>query len=307
MGAPPLLEVSMKKIKRQLPLHLMLLPSVILLFIFSYVPMFGIVIAFQNYSPARGFGDSAWVGLKNFEYVFNLPSFSNVIYNTFFIAVIKMLLHLIVPVTFALLLNELRGPGFKKSVQTITYLPHFLSWVILGGIFVDILSPSNGVVNIIIKSLGGEPIFFLGDTKVFPWTIIVTDVWKEMGFNAVIYIAALTGIDPTLYEAAVVDGASRWKQTTKITLPCLVPTIILLATLSLGNVLNAGFDQVLNMYSISVYSTGDIIDTFVYRLGLKDFQFSAATAVGLFKSAISTVMIVFSYVTAYKTTGYRII
>lgn len=296
-----------KKLKREAPLHLMLLPSVVLLFLFNYIPMFGIIIAFQKYSPAKGFIKSPWVGLDNFRYVFNLPSFGSVLWNTFFIAVSKMLLHLIFPIVFALLLNEVRTPRFKKAVQTVTYLPHFLSWVILGGIFVDILSPSNGIVNQVIRTLGMEPVFFLGDPKTFPYTVIFSDVWKELGFNAVIYLAALTGIDPTFYEAAVVDGASRWKQTLYITLPCLVPTIILLATLSLGNVLNAGFDQIYNLYSITVYSTGDIIDTFVYRLGLKDFQFAASTAVGLFKGVVSTVMIVASYTIAYKTTGYKII
>lgn len=296
-----------KKLRKELPLHFMLLPSLILLFIFSYIPMLGIVIAFQDYSPATGFANAPFVGLANFEYVFQLPSFGSVIRNTLLIAVFKIVLHLIIPIAFALLLNEVCCARFKKVVQTITYLPHFLSWVILGGILVDILSPSTGVVNQILGWFGVEPIFFLGEPSIFPYTVIFSDVWKEMGFNAVIYLAALTGIDPTYYEAAVVDGASRWKQTIYITLPCLVPTIILLATLSLGNVLNAGFDQVYNLYSISVYSTGDIIDTFVYRLGLKDFQFSPSTAVGLFKGVISTVMIVLSYTIAYKTTGYKII
>ena len=277
-----------RRLRREAPLHLMLLPSLILLFLFSYIPMAGVVIAFQDYSPAKGFFRSPFVGWENFEYVFQLPSFGGVIRNTLFIALFKMVLHLIVPVVFALLLNEVRCSRFKKMVQTVTYLPHFLSWVILGGILVDILSPSNGIVNQALGVFGVEPVFFLGSPEVFPYTVIISDVWKEMGFNAVIYLAALTGVDPTFYEAAVVDGASRWKQTVYITLPCLVPTIILLATLSLGNVLNAGFDQVYNLYSISVYSTGDIIDTFVYRLGLKDFQFSPSTAVGLFKGLIST-------------------
>lgn len=296
-----------KRLRKELPLHFMLLPSLILLFLFSYIPMLGIVIAFQDYSPATGFANAPFVGFDNFKYVFQLPSFGSVIRNTLFIAIFKIVLHLIVPIVFALFLNEIHCTPFKKVVQTIAYLPHFLSWVILGGILVDILSPSTGVVNQILAFFGVEPIFFLGEPEIFPYTVIFSDVWKEMGFNAVIYLAALTGIDPTYYEAAVVDGASRWKQTIYITLPCLIPTIILLATLSLGNVLNAGFDQVYNLYSISVYSTGDIIDTFVYRLGLKDFQFSPSTAVGLFKGVISTTMIVLSYTIAYKTTGYKII
>ena len=171
----------------------------------------------------------------------------------------------------------------------------------------NILSPTDGIVNNLLSSIGMEPVFFLGDAKIFPWTVIISDVVKEMGYGAVIYIAALTAIDPTMYEAAVVDGAGRWKQTLCITLPSLVPTVILLGVLSMGNVLNAGFDQVYNLYSPAVYSTGDIIDTFVYRLGLNDFQFAPATAVGLFKSLISTIMIVSSYKLAYKLTGYKVL
>ena len=296
-----------QRLKQEKALHLMMIPPLLFLFVFSYLPMGGIVIAFQKYSPAKGILGSKWVGFQQFRYVFRLPTFLNVIQNTFFIACAKIILTLICTVSFALLLNEVRNRTFKKLVQTITYLPHFLSWVILGGIFVDILSPSSGFVNQFLKLLGIEPIFFLGDPQVFPWTIILTDVWKELGFGAVVYIAALTAIDPTFYEAAVIDGASRWQQTLYVTLPAIAPTIVLMATLSMGNVLNAGFDQVYNMYSIAVYSTGDIIDTFVYRLGLEDFQFSASTAVGLFKSAISTTLIVASYKIADWTTGYKII
>lgn len=296
-----------QRLKQEKALHIMMIPPLLFLFAFSYLPMGGILIAFQKYSPAKGILGSKWVGLQQFEYVFRLPTFLNVIRNTFFIACSKIILTLVCTVAFALLLNEVRNRHLKRLVQTITYLPHFLSWVILGGIFVDILSPSSGFVNQIMKAFGLEPIFFLGDPQVFPWTIILTDIWKELGFGAVVYIAALTAIDPSFYEAALIDGASRWQQTLYVTLPCITPTIVLMATLSMGNVLNAGFDQVYNLYSIAVYSTGDIIDTFVYRLGMEDFQFSAATAVGLFKSAISTTLIVSSYKIADWTIGYKII
>lgn len=297
----------LQRLRQERALHLMMVPPLLFMIAFSYLPMFGILIAFQNYSPAKGVFGSKWVGMKQFKYVFRLPTFTNVIRNTFFIACGKIILSLLLTVTFALLLNEIQNRKFKRVVQTITYLPHFLSWVILGGIFVDILSPSSGIVNRFLKLLGCEPVFFLGNPRTFPWTIIATDIWKELGFGAVVYIAALTAIDPTYYEAALIDGASRWQQTLYVTLPCIAPTIVLMATLSMGNVLNAGFDQVFNLYSISVYSTGDIIDTFVYRLGLEDFQFSASTAVGLFKSVISTILIVTSYKIADWTTGYKII
>lgn len=297
----------MQRLKQEKSLHLMMIPSLLFLLAFSYLPMAGILIAFQKYSPAKGILGSKWVGLQQFRYIFRLPTFITVIQNTFFIACAKIILTLVCTVTFALLLNEVRNRYFKKLVQTVTYLPHFLSWVILGGIFVDILSPSSGIVNQIIKALGFEPIFFLGDPQTFPWTVIITDIWKELGFGAIVYIAALTAIDPTFYEAAVIDGATRWQQTMYVTIPSLAPTIVLMATLSMGNVLNAGFDQIYNLYSIAVYSTGDIIDTFVYRLGLEDFQFSASTAVGLFKSVISTTLILASYKIADWTTGYKII
>ena len=296
-----------RRLRQEKALHLMMIPPLLFLLVFSYLPMGGIIIAFQKYSPAKGILGSKWVGLQQFRYVFKLPTFLRVIQNTFFIACAKIILTLVCTVTFALLLNEVRNKFFKKLTQTVTYLPHFLSWVILGGIFVDILSPSSGVVNLVLKWFGKEPVFFLGDPKTLPWTVIITDVWKELGFGAVVYIAALTAIDPTYYEAAVIDGATRWQQTIYVTLPAIAPTIVLMATLSMGNVLNAGFDQVYNLYSIAVYSTGDIIDTFVYRLGLEDFQFSASTAVGLFKSLISTTLIVTSYKIADWTTGYKII
>lgn len=295
------------RLKQEKALHLMMIPPLLFLLTFSYLPMGGILIAFQDYSPAKGIFGSKWVGLKQFKYVFRLPTFMNVIQNTFFIACGKIILNLFCTVTFALLLNEVKNRLFKRIVQTVTYLPHFLSWVILGGIFVDILSPSSGIVNQFLQKLGLKAVFFLGDPQTFPWTAILTDVWKELGFGAVVYIAALTAIDPTYYEAAVIDGATRWQQTLYVTLPSIAPTIVLMATLSMGNVLNAGFNQIFNLYSIAVYSTGDIIDTFVYRLGLKDFQFSASTAVGLFKSAISATLIVASYKIADWTTGYKII
>ena len=198
------------------------------------------------------------------------------------------MLGLVVPIVFALLLNEVKGRRFKKVVQTIVYLPYFMSWVILGGIFRDMLSPGEGIINQIITAFGGKSIFFLGDNQYFRGTMIVTDIWKNFGYGAIVYLAAILGIDTQLYEAAQIDGANRWQQTWHVTLPGMKMIIVLMMVLSLGNVLNAGFDQIFNMYSTSVYQTGDIIDTFVYRLGLLDAQYGPATAVGLFKSVIST-------------------
>ncbi|MFC5402757.1 ABC transporter permease [Cohnella soli] len=291
---------------RQLPLHLMLLPSLAILAIYSYYPMAGTVIAFQNFTPAKGIWHSEWVGWDNFEYIANLPGTIQVVWNTVYIALMKIIANLVLPILMALLLNEVRNERFKKAVQTMVYLPHFLSWVILSGVLIDILSPSTGIVNDILGSYGVKPIYFLGNNHWFPFVLVGSDVWKEFGFNTIVYLAALTGINPSLYEAAVVDGASRWKQTLNVTLPGILPIVILLTTLSLGNVLNAGFDQVFNLYSPQVYESGDIIDTLVYRLGFDDAQFGVATAVGLFKSVVSLVLISASYFLAYRLAKYRI-
>ncbi|MBE9917225.1 sugar ABC transporter permease [Paenibacillus donghaensis] len=295
----------MKKQPFALHYHLMLLPGIALLILFSIVPMFGITIAFQNFKPGLGFWRSEWVGLDNFRYLFELPDSRTIFFNTIYIAVLKILAGLVVPVFFALLLNEVRSVLFKRSVQTIVYLPHFLSWVILAGIISDLLS-MDGLMNQILGWLGMEPIMFLGSNQWFPGIIVVSDVWKEFGFGTIVYLAALTGINPALYEAAAIDGASRLQQLRYITLPSLKPTIILLATLSLGNVLNAGFDQIFNLYNPLVYDSGDIIDTYVYRAGLLQVQYGLATAVGLLKSVISFVLIILSYVMASKFANYRI-
>lgn len=285
----------------------MILPGFITLLIFSYLPMAGIVIAFQKFIPAKGlFGDQKWIGFKNFEYVLNMPNFDNIMWNTISIAMAKIILGLIIPIIFAILINEVTNNALKRGIQTLIYLPHFLSWVVLGGILIDILSPSGGILNSFIKSLGFEPIFFLGDNKWFPSTMVLTETWKEFGYGTIIYLAAITGIDPSLYEAARIDGANRWKQTLHITLPGMRMVIVLLMVLSLGNILNAGFDQIFNLYSPPVYESGDIIDTFVYRIGLLEAQYGVATAVGLFKSVVSFTLISVSYFFAYKFADYRI-
>ncbi|GGD47281.1 ABC transporter permease [Paenibacillus nasutitermitis] len=294
------------KWKRELPLHLLVLPSLALILIYSYVPMFGLVMAFQKFTAAKGFFGSAWVGLDNFKYVFELPGTMQVIWNTVLIAGMKIVAGLIVPVTIALLLNEVRIAFLKRGIQTLIYLPHFLSWIILGGILIDILSPSSGIINQILVGLGIDPIFFLGDNRWFRYVLVISDVWKEFGFSTIVYLAALTNVSPMLYEAAVIDGATRWKQTLYITLPGILPIVILMTTLSLGNVLNAGFEQVFTLYNSTVYETGDILDTLVYRIGVVDAQYSVATAVGLFKSFVSLIFISVSYLLAYRLAGYRI-
>lgn len=293
-----------RKLKKGWQLYIMLLPGIIVTFVFSYIPLYGLVIAFQDYNPGLGFS-SPWVGFDNFKAVFNQPNFISTIWNTLYISFFKMLGGIIVPVTFALLLNEISNRFLKRVYQTLIYMPNFISWVILAGIFRELLTV-KGPVNELLGVLNLPAVNFLGEPAVFPWTMIVTDIWKGFGFGTVVYLAALTGIDPELYDAAKVDGAKRIKQLWHITLPMLLPTIILMMVLSLGSVLNAGFDQIFNMYAPVVYSSGDIIDTYVYRLGLEQTQYSIATAVGLFKSLISLVLVCTSYILADKLAGYRI-
>lgn len=292
--------------KREWPLHVMLVPALIFIIVFSYIPMVGILMAFQKYIPTKGLLGSPFVGWKNFKFLLDYPDIGRIFLNTVYIAVMKILAGLVVPITIAILLNELRKEWVKRTFQTLVYLPHFLSWVLLSGIVIDVLSPSTGIVNHFLGLFGVKPIFFLGDNSWFPYVMVATDVWKEFGFGTIIYLAALTGINPVLYEAAEIDGAGRWKQTLNVTLPGMLPIIVLMLTLSIGNVLNAGFDQIFNLYNPQVYESGDIIDTFVYRMGVVESQYGFATAVGLLKSAVSFILISVSYVMAYRFANYRI-
>lgn len=285
--------------------HLMLLPGVLFTAIFAYLPMAGIVMAFQKFNPAKGFIESKFVGFNNFQYVFNLPGFYDALWNTLYISILKIVFGLLVPLVLALLLNEIVLKRFQKYVQTAIFVPYFLSWVILGSIIKQIFS-LNGPINQMIGVTGIEPIMFLLDNQWFPIVIVATHVWKGMGYNMIVFLATIVGIDLSLYEAAEMDGANAWQRVKYITLPCMMPIILLLGILSLGTLLNAGFDQVLMLYSPVVYESGDIIDTFVYRLGIFDRQYSPAAAVGLFKSFVSLILVSLSYWSAYKISDYRI-
>ncbi len=291
---------------QQLPFHLMLIPGLLVVLIYNYAPMFGLVMAFQDFRPARGFFRSEWVGLKHFERFFQYPGIEKIVFNTVYIAVFKLILGLVVPVLFALFLHMIKNKLLSGFIQTVTCLPYFLSWVILGGIFVNILSPSNGVVNQIIQLFGGEPLYFLGDNSLFPWTMIITDVWKNFGYGSIIYLAAMSNIDPELYDAAKVDGAGKIKQIFHVTLPGILPMVFVMGVLSLGGILNAGFDQIFNLYNPQVYESGDILDTFIYRLGIDNAQYSFSAAVGLMKSLIGLVMILIGYKLADKYGDYRV-
>jgi putative aldouronate transport system permease protein len=288
----------------------MLLPAVILVFIYSYLPIVGNAIAFMKFDIYKGvaaFWQSEWVGLQNYRDLISMGDPIHVLINTVIISVLKIAFGLLVPIIVALLLNEVRRSKVKRTLQTVVYMPNFLSWVILAGILKQVLS-SEGILNNLIASLGGGKIPFLQSNAWFVPMLVATDVWKNFGFNTIVYLAAITGIDPTYYEAAIVDGAGRWKQTLHVTLPGMMSIIVLTAVLSLQGVLNAGFDQVFNLYSPQVYETGDIIDTFVYRISFQSTTplYDQATAIGLFKSAVSLVLISLSYWLAYRWANYQI-
>ena len=291
--------------RRQLPLHLMILPAIVVTAIFAYVPLFGLVMAFQDYVPALGFFGSEFVGFENFVRLFNTRGSGRIIWNTFYISFLKMVAGQVVPILLALLLNEITCSPLKRSVQTILYLPYFLSWVILGGILKDFLA-LDGLLNQMLGVVGIGPIAFLGSNDVFPYTLVVTDLWQNAGFNTIIFLAAITNVNPDLYESAKVDGEGRFRCCIHVTLPAMVPIIVLSCTLALGNLFQAGFDQVYNLYNVSVMESGDIIDTFIYRIGIKSQQYSLGTAIGLFKSVISLIFVSASYYMAYKFSDYRI-
>lgn len=285
--------------------HIMMLPTVVILFIFSYIPMVGLVMAFQNYLPSNGYFGSEWTGLYWFKYMFNMGNFTSVIWNTLFISILKIFTVLLSSVIVALLLNEMVSKKLKMLIQSAILFPYFVSWVVLADIIKDIVA-QDGIVNQIICALGGTEISFLTNEKWFVVLLIVTNIWKEVGYNTVIISATLATIDPALYESAEIDGASRLQKIRYITVPAIATTVAMLLILALGGVLNGGFDQIYNLYNTTVYSSADIIDTYVYRMGINRGMYSLGTAVGFFKSVIGAILLVLSYKAADKYAGYRI-
>ena len=271
--------------------HLMMLPGMVFVIVFCFVPMAGIIMAFQDYVPAKGILGSKFVGLEHFLYMFELPDIGQIFANTLIIAVGKILLGTFMAIVFAILLNEIRVKFLKKTIQTIVYLPHFLSWVVLAAVVVNMVN-LDGPVNQLLAALGIGKINFLGSNTWFRPKIIATDVWKEFGYNSIVYLAAITAIDPGLHEAAAMDGATWWKRVWHITLPGMLPIILLMAAMSLTSILSAGFDQIYNLYSPMVYKTGDVLDTYVYRMGLISRQYSFSTAVGLLRSVVGLILMV---------------
>jgi putative aldouronate transport system permease protein len=292
-------------------LHAMLLPAALLIFVFSYLPLGGLVMAFQDFDIFKGLRAivaSDWVGWGNFARLIQTGDLVKVVRNTVVIAFWKIALSLGFPILVSVLLNEVRSNGLKRTIQTVIYLPHFISWIIMGGIIRQMLLSDGTLNQLIVRLFEVNPVPFLSSNALFVPTLVVTDLWKGFGFATVIYLAAISAVDPNLYEAAEIDGANRWRQTLHVTLPGMMPIIVLTAVLALQNVLNAGFDQVFNLYSAQVFETGDIIDTYVYRITFQSGtpQYHVGTAVGLFKSAVSFVFISVSYFLAYRVANYRI-
>jgi putative aldouronate transport system permease protein len=290
---------------RTWPLYAMFVPGLVALAIFSYYPMYGIIISFQDYNPGLGFIKSPWVGLQNFRDIFSNPDFRDIVRNSFVIATAKIVTQQVAAVALALLLNELTRMWLKRTLQTILYLPYFLSWIVLGGILLDMLS-AGGLVAQAFRAVGLESPMFLGSNTWFVPTLIVTNIWQTVGWSTIIYLAALTSVDPVLHEAAAIDGAGRLQRVRYVTLPGIASTVVLLACLNLGNVLQAGFDQVFTLYNPAVYATGDILDTYVYRVGLISARYSVGGAIGLFKSVMGFILIVVAYRLADRFTGYSI-
>ena len=289
-----------KDVVRDKWLYLLLLPGIVFLIIFRYIPIFGNVIAFMDYNPYDA-AQTTWVGFKHFQDLLTRPQFLQVFGNTLYISILKMVCGFPIPIILALMMNEMKNLKFKKVAQTLLYLPNFISWVVLAGLIMNMLDPDTGLVTGIINSITGEQVQVLTDTRYFVPMLIVTDIYKGAGWGTIIYFAALSGIDPQLYEAAEIDGARKWKQLLHITLPSITPTIVVMLILSCNNIVNAGFDQIFMLYTALVYSVADIIDTYVYRIGIQNADYSFSTAAGLFKSVIAFVMILIVNTVAKKT------
>ena len=282
--------------------YLFLLPAMVAVFLFSYKPIYGIVIAFKDYKTRRGIWGSEWVGLDNFRRMFSYPNFDQLMYNTLYISLLKLIFGMFFTLALALLFNELRSRRFKRVVLSVSYLPHFISWVILGGLIRELFSPTRGVINEIVKAFGGTPIYFLANPNYFVFVLIVTYLWQSVGWGTIIYLAAISAIDQEQYESAIIDGADRFQRMLYITVPSIMPTVTTLLVLNLGSVLNAGFDQIFNLYNSQVMSVADILDTYVYRIGLLKFDYSYSAAIGLFKNAVGILLVLGSNLAIKKMT-----
>ncbi len=270
----------------------MFLPAVVYFIVFKYIPMAGLSLAFKNFQIKAGIWASPWCGLDNFKMLFQSPAFWQSFRNTLIISAYKLIFGFPAPILFALLLNEVRQSKIKKLIQTVSYLPHFLSWVVLSGICMQFLSPSSGPFNMLLKEMGLDPIFFLGDPNVFRGTLVGTHIWQSIGWGSIVYIAALAGVDVSMYEAADLDGATRWQKMRYITLPTIAPVITIMLILAVGKMMTDDFDQIYNLYNPGVYNVSEVMGTYIYKRGIGNMQYEVATAMGLFQNAIAFVLVI---------------
>ncbi|WP_241242774.1 ABC transporter permease [Paenibacillus whitsoniae] len=285
---------------------LMLLPVIVYFAVFHYTPIYGVLMAFQDYKILKGISGSTFVGFKYFRELFSGLYFVPVLKNTLIINAYKLIFGFPAPIVLALLINEVMRPAFKKLVQTISYLPYFLSWIVLSGIFIEILSPSRGMINIMLMHLGFKPIFFLASTDWFRTVLVSTEIWKGIGFSAIIYLAAIAGINPDMYEAGDVDGISRLQKIWYITLPSISPVIVIMIILTSGSIINDDFDQIFNLLNPNVSSVGEVISTYTYVEGISKMNYSYAAAVGLFKNVVALVMVITANFIARKFSDHTI-
>lgn len=302
----PKLQKGMSIFWQQRYLLLLFVPAIVYFIVFHYIPLYGVTIAFKDYQIRKGILGSPWVGFAHFKHLFGLESFFQVFRNTIVISLLKFIFGFPAPIIFALMLNEVKSNVLKKPIQTISYLPHFISWVVLGGILTQLLSPSTGPINLVISALGGDKIFFLADSQWFRTVLVASSIWKNIGWGSIIYLAALSSIDQELYEAAMIDGASRLQRIFKITIPQITPVITIMLILSTGSLINDDFDQVFNLYNSAVYDVGDVLSTYTYRAGIVNFEYSLATAIGLFKNLISVILVLTTNAICKRINDYAI-
>jgi putative aldouronate transport system permease protein len=289
--SPGRLQRIREHLRREWQIYVMLLPTILWLLIFLYKPMYGLQIAFKDYSIFRGIAGSPWVGLEHFATLFDNDQFLRALKNTIIISLYGLIFGFPVPIILALMFNEVLNQTFKKTAQTIVYLPHFISTVIIAGIVITAFSPSAGIVNTVLGWFGMEPVYFLTKPEWFRPIFIGTGIWQEAGFQSIVYLAAMAGVSPTLYESAVVDGASRWQMMWKITLPSILPTIIIMLIIRIGNMLEVGFEMIILLYQPATYETADVVNTFIYRQGIQDGQYDLAAAAGLFNAVVAFVLV----------------
>lgn len=287
-------------------LFLIMLPSVVMLIIFRYVPLYGIQIAFKNFRLKQGIWGSAWVGFDVFKKVFSMPAFWSAFKNTAVLGVMNLVIGFPLPVILALLLNEIRNEHYKKTLQTISYLPHFVSWVTLSGLFLQLLSPSTGPVAALWRLFGAEPYYFMGEVDTFRWVLVVTNAWKGIGWGSIVYLAALSGIDQEMYEAALIDGATRFQRVWYITLPSIAPTVTIMLILRAGGILGDNFDQIFNMSNAAMYKVANVLGVYTYEIGLKNMRYSESTAISLFLHVLSFSLVMFTNAVSKKVNEYGI-